>query len=101
MKPFFYILIITYYLSINFYGILMLKYQKKKIVDNDDNYPKVSNGRLILSALLGGALGIYLFMFIFKYKRKNILLMTLLPILIALNIYLIILLFRNGNYYLR
>lgn len=101
MNTLFYIVIAVYLVAINFYGILMLKYQKKKVVDGEDNYPKVTDGRLIFSAFLGGALGIFSFMFIFKYKTKNVLLMVLLPILIALNIYILIMVIRTGNYYMK
>lgn len=101
MNTIFYIVIGVYILAINFYGILMLKYQKKHVVDKEYKYPKVTDGRLIFSALLGGAIGIFSFMFIFKYKTKNILLMILLPIIIAINIYLLIMVFRTGNYYMK
>lgn len=101
MNTIFYIIIAVYIIAINFYGILMLSYQKKKNEENEDKYPKVSDGRLILSAVLGGALGIFVFMFLLKYKTKNILLMILLPLLIALNTYILILVFKSGRYYFK
>ncbi len=95
MPTLFYIITIVYFLAINFYGIMMLKYQKKAKDTNDESL-YIRDGRLYLTAFLGGALGIYLFMFIFKYRIKSLLMMVIMPILIALNIYLLILAMNTG-----
>ena len=79
MPTLFYIIIIVYFIAINFYGIIMLKYQKKSRETEDENL-LIKDGRLYLTAFLGGALGIYVFMFIFKYRLKSLLMMVIMPI---------------------
>ena len=91
-----YILLIVYFLAINLYGILMLYFQKKAREDGDEENIGISDTKLILAGLLGGALGIFVFMFIFKYRLKSIFMMVLMPVFIALNLYLIILAMNNG-----
>lgn len=94
-----YVLIITYVLAINFYGVLMLRFQKKER-ENNNEYLSVGDGKLFLAGLLGGAIGIFAFMFIFKYRTKSLFLMIIMPLLIATNIYVAILIFSNGlGYY--
>lgn len=94
MPILFVILIVVYFLAINFYGILMLKFQKNaKELDEDTS---ITDGKLFLTGLLGGALGIFIFMFIFKYRLKNLILMVMFPILIAINIYLTYFILRSG-----
>lgn len=56
---------------------------------------KVS-GKLYITGLLGGAISIYLCMFLLKYRRSDLLLMVTMPLLGVLNIYLWVLLFRSG-----
>ena len=58
--------------------------------------PEKTSGKLLITGLLGGAITIYVCMFIFKYKRTELLLMVLMPLLGVLNIYLWVLLFRSG-----
>jgi hypothetical protein len=53
-------------------------------------------GKLFITAALGGAITIYVCMFIFKYKRSDLLLMVLMPLLGVLNVYLWVILFRSG-----
>ena len=82
MPVVFYIVLIAYIIAINLYGILMLHFQRKAIKECNEE-KQVSDSKLFLAGLLGGALGIFVFMFI-------------MPVFIALNLYLIIALFRNG-----
>jgi uncharacterized membrane protein YfcA len=77
-----YSVLVVYILAINFYAVILLK------TDRD--------GKLILAALLGGAVGAYVSMFILKYKLNNMLLMILMPVLSVVNIYLFIVAFRSG-----
>ena len=98
-----YVLLVAYVLAINFYSFLLIKsLRDKDLLDESDTQensttPKPSpNKKLCIAGLLGGAITIYVCMFIFKYKRSDMLLMVLLPLLAVLNIYIWILLFRSG-----
>lgn len=90
------IILITYLVAINVYGIILLKSQKNAREFGEDDHPIISDGKLFMTGLLGGALGIYVFMFIFKYRLKNFIFMIFMPVFLALNVYLIYLLFSNG-----
>ncbi len=94
MPMLFYILIITYVIAINLYGVLMLKFQKK--AQDNEQYPKINDAKIYLAGILGGATGIFIFMFIFKHKLKSLFMMVLMPMFIVINVYLITLLFNNG-----
>lgn len=88
-----YIIFSVYIFAINFYAVLLLKWQR----DNcDDEEKKIGDGKLILTAILGGALAIYIMMFILRYRLKNLLFMILMPVVAVLNIYFFYLAFRSG-----
>ncbi|MBQ8197596.1 MAG: hypothetical protein IJZ73_06015 [Clostridia bacterium] len=91
-----YILTIVYLIAINFYGILILHFQKKGRLNGDEESIAISDGKLLFTAFLGGATGIFIFMFIFKYRLKSIVMMVLMPVLIALNVYAVYTLITNG-----
>lgn len=91
-----YIIIIVYIIAVNLYGILMLRFQKKSREDETEQTPPVSDAKLMLAAILGGATGIFIFMFIFKYRLKSFFLMVSMPVLIAVNVYLLIMAFNGG-----
>lgn len=91
-----YVLTIVYLVAINFYGILMLNFQKKARQNGDEENIAISDTKLFLAGLLGGATGIFVFMFIFKYRLKSLFMMVFMPVLIALNVYVIILILNGG-----
>ena len=97
MPIFIYVVIVVYFVAINFYGILMLYYQKKAREKGDDENITISDSKLLLTGLLGGATGIFIFMFIFKYRLKSLFMMVLMPVMIAINVFLIIAIL-NGNF---
>ena len=88
MPTIFYIILIVYVIAINFYGILMLFFQKKARESGDEENISIGDSKLLLAGALGGATGIFVFMFILKYRLKSIVLMVLMPILIAINVYI-------------
>ena len=107
-----YVLLVAYILAINFYAFLLVKSlrdQEKQVELNAKGQPVIDDaqspqpkpttkatGKLCITGLLGGAIAIYVCMFIFKYKRSELFLMVLMPLLAVLNIYLWVLLFRSG-----
>ncbi|MBQ8428688.1 MAG: hypothetical protein IJX30_01150 [Clostridia bacterium] len=107
----FYILVVAYIIAINFYAFLLIKSARDKekerelneqsvVVENHESPistpPEKNTGKLCITGLLGGAITLYVCMFIFKYKRSDLLLMVLMPLLGVLNVYLWVLLFRSG-----
>lgn len=89
-----YIIFSVYIIAINFYAIMLLRTQRDEYGDNQS--PATGDGKLILTAILGGAIAIYVSMFIMKYRLKNMLLMILLPVIGVFNIYFFYIAFRSG-----
>ncbi len=58
--------------------------------------PQKYIGKLCITGALGGAIAIYACMFIFKFRRNDLLLMVLMPLLGVVNVYLWVLLFKSG-----
>lgn len=85
-----YILLSVYIAAINFFAFLQVKNAR----DEADAWGKNRDGKLFLTGLLGGAVTIYVSMFIFRYRLNNVLLMAGMPVIAALNIYLFFLAFR-------
>ncbi|MBQ3115665.1 MAG: hypothetical protein IJC07_01415 [Clostridia bacterium] len=97
MKVFILIVLLVYVLAINFYGVLMLHFQKKAREDGDEENISIGDTRLFITGLLGGATGIFVFMFIFKYRLKSFFMMVFMPVLVAINVFIIICVL-SGNY---
>ena len=62
---------------------------------NNVKKPTVSDGKLFVAGALGGATGVYVAMFVFKYRLTSLFLMVVMPVLITLNIYILIFGFYN------
>lgn len=90
-----YIVFIVYILAVNFYAVLLLKSQRDEFSENESKM-NGGDGKLILTAILGGAIAIYVSMFIMRYRTKNLLLMILMPVIAVFNIYFCIVAFRSG-----
>lgn len=91
-----YILLSVYILAVNFYAFLLIKTQREESTQSDPPEKRTSDGKLLLTAFLGGAVAMYVSMFAFRYRLKDLVLMISLPVLAALNVYLFILAFRAG-----
>ena len=63
---------------------------------NSAKTPQKTLGKLLITGALGGAIAVYVCMFVFKFKRTELLLMVVMPLLGVLNVYLWVLLFRSG-----
>lgn len=96
MPTIFYIVLIVYLFAVNLYGVLMLHFQKKARSEGDEENIAVSDFKLVLAGVLGGATGIFTFMFIFKYRLKSIFMMLIMPVLIAVNVYIVVSLINGG-----
>ncbi len=89
-----YILFSVYIVAVNIYSVLLLISQRNDIATDDK--PVGGDSKLILAALFGGSVAIYITMFILRYKLKNPVLMILLPIIAVFNVWLTIVAFRSG-----
>ena len=74
----------------------MLRFQKKSRESGDEEKITISDSKLLLTGILGGATAIYVCMFLFKYRLKSLFMMVLMPIFIAINVYIVVSLFNNG-----
>ena len=103
------ITVIVYFLAINVYGFILVYMQRKSRAEstgqpcelqpaqpqNNVKKPTVSDGKLFVAGALGGATGVYVAMFVFKYRLISLFLMVVMPVLITLNIYILIFGFYN------
>lgn len=90
-----YIIFIVYILAVNGYAIMLVKTLRDEYDENDKS-SKTGDGKLILTAILGGAIAVYASMFIMRYRIKNLLLMIILPVIAVLNVYFCVIAFRSG-----
>ena len=81
----FYVLLTVYIAAINFYSFRLLKTQRDEWEDGEGK--KSEDGKLILAAMLGGAIAIYVTMFVLRFRLSNLLLMVLLPLAAVINLY--------------
>lgn len=79
------ILLSVYIFAINFYSFRLLKVQKDEF--EAGGAANARDGKLILSAILGGAAAIYVSMFCMRFRLENLLLMVLMPVMAVLNVY--------------
>lgn len=112
-----YVLLVAYILAVNFYAFLLVKSLRDKerqeevqrqaeplsipaqtspTANQNERFFDRPLTKMFTTGILGGAITLYACMFIFKYKRSDLLLMIALPLLGVLNIYIFVLLFRSG-----
>ena len=124
-----YVLLVVYILAINFYAFLLVKSLKEKeraeeiarfeqqhnpypfqtasqnhsspayLPPNNGKQLDKTLGKLLITGALGGAIAVYVCMFLYKYKRSELLLMVVMPLLAILNIYFWALLFKSGFHF--
>lgn len=90
-----YILMAVYIAAINFYAVMLTKAQRDEEGDGEEKKHS-GDGKIILTAIMGGAIGIYCSMFAMRYRLKNLLFMVLMPVLAVLNIYFFYIAFKSG-----
>ncbi len=105
-----YILLIAYIAAINFYAFLLVKTLKRQETEDaarrqaepPSSYPQNQPpeqkyiGKLCITGALGGAIAVYACMFLMKFRRDDLFLMVVMPLLGVVNVYVWILLFRSG-----
>jgi len=106
-----YLLLVAYILAVNFYAFLLVKSLRDKeraeelakqaaplseAAQAPAKQPERYLGKLLITGAMGGAITIYVCMFLLKYKRADLLLMVIMPLLGVLNVYLFVLLFKSG-----
>ena len=117
-----YLFVIAYIAAINLYAFLLIKTLAKQERDavatvppvnvakdeTSDTAPTTTSSvptaqkpqkvisKLCITGALGGAIAIYACMFIYKYRRNDLFLMVIMPLLGVLNVYLWVLLFKSG-----
>lgn len=89
-----YVLFATYAVAVNVYSVMLLISLKNDY--SEDEKTTQGDSKLLLSALLGGAIGIYVTMFITRFKLKDMTLMILLPVIAVFNVWLTVTAFRSG-----
>lgn len=89
------ILLAVYLAAINVYSFILVRTLKKREETREAD-KKSGNAKLFIAGFLGGALAGYVALFALKYRTDNLLLMIVLPVLAALNVYLLVALFRSG-----
>ena len=89
-----YIVVAVYIAAVNVYSAMLVRAQRRD--EGEDDGAKKGDGKLILAALMGGATGIYVSMFIMRYRLKNLLFMVLMPVLAVLNVYFFFVAFMSG-----
>ena len=91
---FLYIVLAVYIAAVNFYAFRFIKTQRDAYDAGAEDVAK-GDGKLILTALLGGTITLYVTMFAMRYRLGNLLLMIALPVLAVVNCYCFFLAFRS------
>ncbi len=81
---FLYVLLTVYIAAVNFYGFRFIKLQRDSA---DAGETPAGDGKLFLTAIMGGALSIYISMFAMRYRLSSFVLMVFLPLLAVFNLY--------------
>lgn len=87
-----YVSFVVYILAVNFYAFRYLKTQKENYEAGEGIK---GDGKLLLAAILGGAVAVYASMFAMRYRLGNLFFMIFMPLLAVFNIYCFFLGFRG------
>jgi len=85
--------LIIFFIALNIYSFFIVYFDKKKAIYHRW---RVSERKLFLLALAGGAIGIFLGMKAFRHKTKHFLFTHGIPLLMMLNIVIFYLLIINS-----
>ena len=86
----------VYLAAVNFYGFMLVKEQKR----DEEERGTCSNrdGKIFVTGLIGGAPGVYVSMFIFRFRLTSLPLMVFMPVFVALNVLIAIKMFSGGYF---
>lgn len=87
-----YALFLVYIFAVNFYAFRLLKTQRDAWEDGE---PPKGDGKLLLAAVMGGAIAVYVTMFVLKFRLSNLTFMILMPLIGVFNVYCFYLGFRG------
>lgn len=87
-------ILIIYILIINVLAFCVSGYDKSAAIHNRIRIPEKS---LFLLAVIGGSVGIYASMFLFRHKTKHVSFMLGIPAIIAIQIALVWLFYLKNN----
>ncbi len=93
MLVFIRILFFVYILAVNAYGFILVKLKSDDLSSGEKSG---GYGKIIIASLLGGAIGAYVGMFVYKYGLDNIILMVFLPVIAVINIFILWQLYVNN-----
>ena len=97
MRIFIIVILIVYLAAVNVYGVLLVKHGRDEEEADEECCKKT--GKYVLAGALGGAPGIYISMFIFKFRTQSLLMMAMMPVFTCVTAFLIFALFSN-NFFL-
>lgn len=87
MKETWFFIVIIYIFIMSIIGFATMAIDKKKSIKRGWRIPELT---LILIAFMGGALGSYIGMYMFRHKTKHLKFVILLPLAILLHIQLLL-----------
>jgi uncharacterized membrane protein YsdA (DUF1294 family) len=87
-------ILITYILIINVFALFVSGYDKSAAIHNRRRIPEKS---LFLLAVIGGSVGIYASMFLFRHKTRHISFMLGIPMIIAMQLALVWMFYLKNN----
>ena len=83
------ILFAVYILAINLYSFMLVRSQKIQRAETGES--KINDVKIFLTGAIGGALGVFVSTFILSYRKDSLLFMVVMPLLIAVNVYFLVL----------
>lgn len=90
------VLLVVYVLAVNFYSFMLMLLQKKQSSLATKPKRVITDGKILLSAVLGGALSTFISTFLLKYRRDSILIMVVTPLLVAIQVFIVVSAFTSG-----
>ncbi|MGN1235007.1 MAG: hypothetical protein ACI4U2_03395 [Christensenellaceae bacterium] len=87
------VLSVVYLVSVQVYAFFLVKGQKDRPDERREDY------KLFVAGLLGGAVTVYVALFLYRYRLSNPLIMITMPLIGAVNIFVAVLFYRSGIFF--